>query len=68
MSKMKLDQLLKDIQVDDEKTTTRIFTINYGSDAYKQDMESIAQRTRARSYAGTPANILKVFKDIATFF
>ncbi|MBV8315316.1 MAG: extracellular solute-binding protein [Planctomycetaceae bacterium] len=68
MSKMKLDQLLKDIQVDDEKTTTRIFTIFYGTDANKQDMESIAQRTRARSYAGTPANILKVFKDIATFF
>ncbi len=68
MSKQKLDQLLNAIQVDDEKTTTRVFTIFYGTDANKQDMDSIAKRTRARSHEGTPENILKVFKDIATFF
>ncbi len=67
-SKEKLDQLLKDISLDNEKLTTRIFTIYYGTDANKQDMDSIANRTRARSFEGTPENILKVFQEIAKFF
>ncbi len=65
-SDTKLPQLLEMVQVDNERQTTRIYTIYYGTDANKKDMDELSKRTRAESYEGTPANILKVFKDIAT--
>ena len=67
-SSCNIDQLVTAIQVDDERKLTRIFTIYYGTDANRSDMEKISKSTRARAYAGTPENIIKVFKDIATFF
>ncbi|MGO9601332.1 MAG: extracellular solute-binding protein [Isosphaeraceae bacterium] len=67
-SSYSLDQLVKAIQVDNERKLTRVFTIYYGTDASKADMEKISSSTRARAYDGTPENIIKVFKDIATFF
>jgi Ca-activated chloride channel family protein len=67
-SSCSIDQLIKTIQVDDERKLTRVFTIYYGTDANRSDMEKISSSTRARAYDGSPENIIKVFKDIATFF
>ncbi|MBV8488120.1 MAG: VWA domain-containing protein, partial [Planctomycetaceae bacterium] len=67
-SSCSIDELVRAIQVDDERKLTRVFTIYYGTDANKADMEKISNSTRARAYDGTPENIIKVFKDIATFF
>jgi Ca-activated chloride channel family protein len=67
-SSLKLDRLLEKIAVDYEKKNTRVFTIAYGSDARPDVLEKIANVTQARSYKGDPKTILKVLKDIATFF
>jgi Ca-activated chloride channel family protein len=67
-SSCSFDQLVRAIQVDDERKQTRVFTIYYGTDANKPDMEKISSSTRARSYDASPENVIKVFKDIATFF
>ena len=45
-----------------------VFTIAYGKDASKDILGQIAQTTQAKSYEGTPENIVGVFKDISTFF
>ncbi len=67
-SKLKLEQLLPTISGSAEKNSIRIFTIGYGSDARKDVLQSIADRTNGKFYAGTPQNIREVFRDISTFF
>jgi Ca-activated chloride channel homolog len=67
-SKTSLEELMKAIQFDSEKSSTRVFTIAYGDDANKAILQRIADATQAKSYAGTPENIESVFKDISTFF
>src|SRR5262249_53848200 len=67
-SKVKLDQLLKEVKIDYEKRPIRIFCIAYGDDAKIDVLKKISAAAEAQSYAGTPQNIKKVFLDIGTFF
>ncbi len=67
-SRLSLDRLIDGIRVDNEKRTTRVFTIAYGADASVEVLQAIAEATQAKSYKGTPENIRTVFKDVATFF
>jgi Ca-activated chloride channel family protein len=67
-SKLPLDQLMQRIQYDGETHTIHVFTIAYGKDAKKDVLKQIAEATQAKTYEGTPQNIVGVFKDISTFF
>jgi Ca-activated chloride channel family protein len=67
-SKMSLSDLMQHVQYDGERHNIHVFTIAYGSDAKKDILGQIAQATQAKSYEGTPENIVGVFKDISTFF
>jgi Ca-activated chloride channel family protein len=67
-SKLTLKGLVAKVKGDGEKKNVRIFTIAYGAEASKKDLEEISKATQARSYEGTVENIRAVFKDIATFF
>ena len=67
-SKMKLPELMNKIKFDGEQRTIRVFTIAYGRDAKQDILKTIAEATQAKSYAGTPKNIVDVFRDISTFF
>jgi Ca-activated chloride channel family protein len=67
-SKMQLNQLMERIRFDGETHTIHVFTIAYGKDAKKSILAQIAQTTQAKTYEGTPENIVGVFKDISTFF
>lgn len=67
-SKMHLDELMDRIHFDGETHTIHVFTIAYGKDARKDILNRIAETTQAKSYEGTPDNIVGVFKDISTFF
>ena len=67
-SKMHLNDLMQRIQYDGETQTIHVFTIAYGKDAKKDILRQIAEATQAKSYDGTPKNIVEVFKDISTFF
>lgn len=67
-SKMHLSELMDRIRFDGETHTIHVFTIAYGKDAKKEILGQIAESTQAKSYAGTPENIVGVFKDISTFF
>jgi Ca-activated chloride channel family protein len=67
-SNIKLQELMAKIRFDGERRSIRIFTIAYGRDARGDILKQIAEATQAKSYAGTPQNIVGVFKDISTFF
>ena len=67
-SKMRLNDLMDRIHFDGETHTIHVFTIVYGKDARKDILGQIADTTQAKSYVGTPENIVGVFKDISTFF
>ncbi len=67
-SKLKLDELMQRIQYNGETRAIHIFTIAYGKDARKDVLKQIADATQAKSYQGTPQNIVDVFRDISTFF
>ena len=67
-SKMHIDELMNRIRFDGEAHTIHVFTIAYGKDARKDILGQIAETTQAKTYAGTPENIVGVFKDISTFF
>jgi Ca-activated chloride channel homolog len=67
-SQISLDELQKRIHFDSEKSSIRVFTIGYGTDAQKDILKSIADITQARFYEGTPENMRSVFQDISTFF
>jgi Ca-activated chloride channel family protein len=67
-SKMHLNDLMDHVRFDGELHKIHIFTIAYGNDAKKDILRQIAQATQAKSYDGTPENIVDVFKDISTFF
>jgi len=67
-SKMQLHELMDRIRFDGERHNIHVFTIAYGNDAKKDILSQIAQATQAKSYEGTPENIVGVFKDISTFF
>ncbi|HVN21903.1 MAG TPA: VWA domain-containing protein [Dongiaceae bacterium] len=67
-SKMHLSDLMDHIRYDGETHKIHVFTIAYGKDARKDILGNIAEATQAKSYEGTPENIVGVFKDISTFF
>jgi Ca-activated chloride channel family protein len=67
-SKMHLNDLMDRIRYDGETHKIHVFTIAYGKDARKDILGQIADATQAKSYQGTPENIVGVFKDISTFF
>lgn len=67
-SKMHLNELMDHVRFDGELHKIHVFTIAYGKDARKDILGQIAQATQAKSYDGTPENIVDVFKDISTFF
>jgi Ca-activated chloride channel family protein len=67
-SKMHLNELMDHVRFDGEVHKIHVFTIAYGKDARKDILGQIAQATQAKSYDGTPENIVDVFKDISTFF
>lgn len=67
-STVKLHQLLPQIKSDNEKRPIRVFTIGYGGDARKDELQKMAEETQGRFSEGKPENIRQVFKDIATFF
>src|SRR5271166_867473 len=67
-SKMRLNELMERIHFDGETHKIHVFTIAYGRDGKKDILGQIAETTQAKSYAGTPENIVGVFKDISTFF
>ena len=67
-SKMHLNDLMDHIHYDGETHRIHVFTIAYGKDARKDILANIAEATQAKSYEGTPENIVGVFKDISTFF
>jgi len=67
-SKSHLHELMQHVQYDGETHTIHVFTIAYGSDAKKDILARIAEASQAKSYEGTPENIVGVFKDISTFF
>ena len=45
-----------------------MFTIGYGADAKRDELQAIAEATQGRYYEGKPENIREVFKEISTFF
>ncbi|HEY3617547.1 MAG TPA: VWA domain-containing protein [Candidatus Sulfotelmatobacter sp.] len=67
-SKLHLNDLMDRIRYDGETHKIHIFTIAYGKDARKDILAQVATATQAKSYEGTPENIVGVFKDISTFF
>jgi Ca-activated chloride channel family protein len=67
-SKIKLEELLSRIKASAETRPVKVFTIAYGREANRQILQAIATATHARSYDGTPQNIVGVFKDVSTFF
>jgi Ca-activated chloride channel family protein len=67
-SKMHMNELMDHVRFDGEVHKIHVFTIAYGKDARKDILGQIAQATQAKSYDGTPENIVDVFKDISTFF
>jgi Ca-activated chloride channel family protein len=67
-SRLKLENLIQQIQFDSEKRTTRIFTIGYGKEANEKALRAIADAAQGRFYRGSPENIDAVFKEISTFF
>jgi Ca-activated chloride channel family protein len=67
-SKMRLNELMDRIRYDGEIHKIHVFTIAYGKDARKDILGQIADATQAKSWEGTPENIVGVFKDISTFF
>jgi len=67
-SNMKLNDLMQRIQYDGETRAIHVFTIAYGKDARKDVLKEISDATQAKSYEGTPQNIVEVFRDISTFF
>jgi len=67
-SRIKLSQLLERIKANAETRPIKVFTIAYGREANRDVLQSIANATHARSYDGTPQNIVGVFKDVSTFF
>jgi Ca-activated chloride channel family protein len=67
-SAMTLKDLMSRIRYDGETHTIHVFTIAYGRDAKKDILTGIADATQAKSYEGTPQNIVDVFRDVSTFF
>lgn len=46
----------------------KLFTIGFGDDADKDVLKRLAESTGGKHYDGNPANINKVYAEIATFF
>ena len=67
-SKLPLEELMQHIRYDGENRKIHVFTIAYGKGAKKAILKQIAESTQAKTYEGTPENIVEVFKDISTFF
>lgn len=64
----KIDDILNRLRNNNERSSVRVFTIYYGKDASKKEMELIAKTSRAKSFEGTPENIRKVIDEISIFY
>jgi Ca-activated chloride channel family protein len=67
-SKKSLDELLKAVKIDYEKSPVRVFAIAYGEEASFKTLSSISDASEAKAYKGDPKTIKAVFLDIGTFF
>jgi len=69
-SKLKtVEELLKEIKFDPEKSPTRVYTIAYGRDANREVLKKIAEATKAKSYDSSDIKTIQaIFKDVAMFF
>jgi Ca-activated chloride channel family protein len=67
-SHMKLDTLLARLKPNRESQAVRVFTIGYGKEARTDVLNTISERTQAKFFKGDTDDILKVFKEISTFF
>jgi len=63
-----LKSILDRLRAGAERSKVRVFTIYYGDDAKKGEMEEIAKACGAMAFEGRPENIAKVFKEIFIFF
>ena len=55
-------------RAEDQEHNIRVFTIAYGSDANKDVLEAIAAASGGQAYEGDPAEIIKVYREISSFF
>lgn len=67
-SQIKLGDLRNRLEADRESVGVRVFTIGYGAEANRGELEAIAEASQARFFEGTPQNIREVFLEISTFF
>jgi Ca-activated chloride channel homolog len=63
-----LNQLLEQFAGDIETGGIRVFSIGYGKGAKLDDLKKISRQSKGEAYKGEIGNIIKVFRDIATFF
>jgi Ca-activated chloride channel homolog len=69
-SKLFSTQLISDLQRRSESDvgTVRVFTIAYGKDANGDVLTSIANASGGEEYAGDPAEVAAVYRQISSFF
>jgi Mg-chelatase subunit ChlD len=69
-SSLSADELAQQLAVDEEGRSIKVFTIAYGtgSDVDTDLMTRIAESSGAKTYTSDPANIDRIYRDIATFF
>ena len=69
-SKNSVDEVVKQISADQGEggNSIKLFTIAFGSDADKTVLQKLADPTGGKEYDSSPANIQKIYDDIATFF
>ena len=67
-SRLALPQVLAKLGQQGESSDVRVFPIGYGQGAQADVLKQIAEATQTKYYAGSPATIATVFKEISTFF
>jgi Ca-activated chloride channel homolog len=55
-------------RAEDQEHNIRVFTIAYGHDANKHELEAIAQASGGQAYDGDPDEIANVYREISSFF
>lgn len=65
-----MDDLLATLRGEEEGTSTKVFTIAYGTgtDGNTDLLREIAATSGAKSYEAAPGSIQQVYRDISTFF
>jgi Ca-activated chloride channel family protein len=65
---VKLDEVLQLLRRNAEAGGVRVFAIGYGKSARLDDLRRITQEAKGELYTGDTADIVNLFRDIATFF